>query len=319
MAESQKTADEFLTTIRTSLKVEDESELVWFAPGQLLVIGMPKRHAAFANALAALEDGKTRPEGALGVLSDVTRKRFAARKERIAKAAAAGLKLDVALAHDHFSWQLLSAAVGGELNLESLTELQIAWKSPHTAELLNGPAKSLLLRSLWTVCDASRVLPNEQELAALAASARTQCQSAAADAITALEKDRKDTGAIVSVLFAALANSDDAAYRAKATPLLTAPTEDDAASTDMRILGRLLVGKALVADQDALAEMLKKAPTSSEHVALLALACRRVGPEHWELFRAASRDLLGNQPLPGEVVVLVNQLAQFQIKGQRAE
>jgi hypothetical protein len=54
--------------------------------------------------------------------------------------------------------------------------------------------------------------------------------------------------------------------------------------------------------------MVKKSPASSEHVALLALACRRAGGDQWEQFRAASRDLLGSQPLPGELVVLVNRL-----------
>jgi hypothetical protein len=44
-------------------------------------------------------------------------------------------------------------------------------------------------------------------------------------------------------------------------------------------------------------------------VTLAALACKQAGGELWEKFRGESRDMLGGQPLPGEVVVLVNRLA----------
>jgi hypothetical protein len=60
--------------------------------------------------------------------------------------------------------------------------------------------------------------------------------------------------------------------------------------------------------------MLSRDSSGPDHVVLLALAFRQAGGAHWDRFRAASRDLLGNQPLPGEVVVLVNRLAQPQGK-----
>jgi hypothetical protein len=43
-------------------------------------------------------------------------------------------------------------------------------------------------------------------------------------------------------------------------------------------------------------------------VLLAALACRRAGGEPWRAFRAEARYLLGNQPLSGGLVVLVNRL-----------
>jgi len=46
----------------------------------------------------------------------------------------------------------------------------------------------------------------------------------------------------------------------------------------------------------------------ADPVALVALACHRAGVAAWEKFLAQSRELLGEQFLPGEVVVLVNRL-----------
>jgi hypothetical protein len=307
VAESQKAADEFLTAIRQALKADGDEQVLWYAPGQLLVFGDAKRHAATAAAIDALEEGNDRPADELGALSEVTRKRFAARKEKLAKAQAAGRKLDVASAHEQFSWQLLAAAYGGQLDLESLTELQIAWKSAETGELLAGPARPLVMRSLFTICEASRTLSNEKELAALATAARSQAKTAADAALAALDKDRKDTAALAGVLYAALANPDDE-YRAKALPLLVPIADEGEAAAGLRTLARVLIGKRANVDRAALAEMLTRDPGGADLIVLLAIASREAGGQTWSTFRAQSRDLLGSQPLPGEVVVLVNRM-----------
>ena len=54
-------------------------------------------------------------------------------------------------------------------------------------------------------------------------------------------------------------------------------------------------------------------------VALAALACRRAGGEAWTAFRAESRAILGDQPLSGAVVVLVNRLSGPNVKLASAE
>ncbi len=46
-----------------------------------------------------------------------------------------------------------------------------------------------------------------------------------------------------------------------------------------------------------------------DRVALTALAGRRAGGEAWRTFRAEARPLLGDQPLPGTVVVLLGHLS----------
>ena len=54
----------------------------------------------------------------------------------------------------------------------------------------------------------------------------------------------------------------------------------------------------------------QSAPLLPETVVLTALACRRAGGESWRSFRANARDWVGQQPLPGEVVVLISRLPQ---------
>jgi Ca-activated chloride channel family protein len=311
VAESQKAADEFLAALRTALKVDDESKIVWFAPGHLLVFGAPERHAAVARAVTTLEEGKTPAAGQLGPLAEVTRKRFAARKEKLAQSEAARRKLEVALVHDQFSWQLLSAAAGGQLDLEALTELQIAWQSTDTAELLAGPARTLVLRSLWTVCEAARALPEEKELATLASAARQLVKSAPPPKEGPGALDPKDPSAIVGALFAALANPDDREYRVQLQAIAKADKDETAEAASFRLLARLLGGEPGDADRAQLAGALSGDLLGPDHAVLMALACRQAGSSHWEQFRAASRDLLGSQPLPGEVISLVNRLAQL--------
>ncbi|HEX5104457.1 MAG TPA: hypothetical protein VFV87_11630, partial [Pirellulaceae bacterium] len=306
---AKKAADEFLAAVRKELKADDETSVTWFAPGQLLVIGQPDRHAAVTKLIATLQEGKTKPTGALSAISEVTRTRYAARKESVAKAAAAEALLNVAAAHDQFSWQLLSAAAGGELDLEALTELQIAWKSPQTAELLGGAGRPLAMRSLWTIGQAAKALPGETELAALAAEARKQLPAAAEAALAAAEKDKNDQAALASVLYAVLANPSDETLRGKAAELFAVQSGEDSAA-DLRLLGRMLVGNPAATDAESLRELVAKHVAGPDAVVLTALACRQAGGEAWDQFRAESRDLLGGQPLPGEVVALINRLDQ---------
>jgi hypothetical protein len=305
-AEAQKAADEFVAALRTAINA-DETSLNWYAPGALLLFGSAEQHAALATQIAALEQAATKPAASLAKLSATTRKRFAARKEKIAKALAAERTLDVAAAHDQFSWQLVAAAAGGRLDLESLTELQIAWQAPQTAELLAGSGRPLALRSLWTICEAARALPAEQELTALAGAARAKTDAAIAALLTEAGANTANLPVLAGGIYAALANPDDAAYRAKLLTLLSAG-EADEPTKELRLLGRLLLSEPTAADRQALGELVTSGVTGADSVALVALACRKVGGSAWDQFRARSRELIGEQPLPGEVVVLVNRL-----------
>jgi hypothetical protein len=306
-AEAQKAADDFLAAVRAAIKA-DEGSLVWFAPGQLLLFGTPGQHEKLAQTIASLQAGVNPLAEPLTAIGAATRQRFAARREKLAKAAVAERNLNVAMAHDQFSWQLLSAAAGGKLDLEALTELQIAWQTAQTAELLTGESRPLVLRSLWAVCQAARALPAEKELALLAESARQKSNAAIAAALTDAGTSKGSLPILASAVYAALANPADAAYRGKLLTLL-ATSETDEATRDLRLLGRVLLSEKVTdADRKSLNDLLTAGVGGADPALLVALACRKAGGATWEQFRAHSGELLGEQPLPGEVVVLINRL-----------
>ena len=145
---------------------------------------------------------------------------------------------------------------------------------------------------------------------ALAAAARKACQPFAEKPLEVLKQNAVDQPSLFGAIYFALANPDDAAYRAKLKPYLVKPSGDDTAA-DLRTLGRLLLETPTEADRAELVRMLGEGVWGEDRVALAAFASRKLGGTAWETLRASSRDVLGSQPLAGDVVVLVNRLPQM--------
>ncbi len=166
---ARKDADDFLkVTLKELGTKESDQSVVWYAPGQLLVIGAPEQHEKAEKLFANLADGKAKIAGGAAELQKQTAKRFADRKVQAERAAKASALLRNASAHQRFGWQLLAAASSGRLDTEALTELQIAWKQPETVQLLNGEGRAAVLRSWWIVSEALAAIGNnESELSAL--------------------------------------------------------------------------------------------------------------------------------------------------------
>ena len=78
------------------------------------------------------------------------------------------------------------------------------------------------------------------------------------------------------------------------------------------------IAKALLADRDeidtrALSKVVSDGVAGEDLTLLLAMACRRSGGDAWDAFRGAARELLCEQPLDGNLIVLVNRLAAGQL------
>jgi Ca-activated chloride channel family protein len=323
IAAAQQAADAFAGGLRGAMKI-DESQLVWFAPGELLLVGTPEQHAKLSSLVATLQAKSGAPvaagSGLPAELVKATRERFAVRQEKLAKAEAASRKLELAAIHDHFSWQLVAAAAGGETDLEALTELQIAWNAPETRELLAGPARPLVMRSLWAICEAVRQLEIKSDkasgLARLAGSARQQvAETAVAKPAEGSDPATVEAAVLASNLLAVLASPDDTTARDKLAPLI-APRKAEDSLAELRMLARLIVPapapgnqELAAADRAALGKLLAAGiAANADHALLIALASREAGSDTWTAFRSAAADLLGKAPLPGELVVWVNRL-----------
>ena len=337
----KKWVGQFISAVRKALDVTDE-DVQWFAPGELLVFGDDAVHASATRAFADLADAKAKPAAALAALHETTSARAQSRKDGPEKRLAAAERARLHAAMRDYSWPLLAAACRGELDVEAVTELQVAWRSPEVPEHLKTTRSWVPLRSLWAISQAAKVLPDppglselaeaarrmrslwpvkdtlkidtvESALAVLAKQVRTAARTSADDALAVLEKSPEDVSAYVRVLYAVLASADDAEFPAKALPLLTGKKAEGSRLSDVRTVARALLVPVEKADGKALAELVRTGVRGEDMVVLTALACRRVGGDAWRAFRAEAKRLLGNQPLPGSVVVLVNSLGRSRL------
>lgn len=313
LAAAKQSAEQFIGAISSDLEFKDGSYAVWFSPGQLLVVAGRETQAETDQLLSSLSGGAWKPTGQAANIVETTRKRASAREDYVAKQAAAARLADAAARHSYYAWQLLAAASGGQLDFEALTELQIVWHNEATAELLAGGSSHIALKSLWMICEASRALPNVAELQKLANDATDASENAALDAVKALDEKPDDAASFVGVLFAALALLDDAEYRAKASDVLKNATTDTIGLSPARTVVLALLAERVEMDRTELSKLVTSGVWGDELTMLLAMACRRASGELWQTFRVASEDLLGRQPLRGEVVVIVNHLPRGQI------
>lgn len=309
MAAVQQAADEFLTAVRKHLQLSGDTDAAWFAPGQLLVIGTADQQAAASRLLATLADPHAKPAGELVKLHAVTSVRAATQQAALAKQRAAQRQEAVAAVHDQYGWQLLAAAADGRLDLEALTELQIAWQRSETGELLASPLPGLALRSLWIVREAARALPQESELQQLAQAAAGKSQAAVRAMLAALAKNAEDPNAYFGTLYATLALPDDGQLRAQAAALLTKAGNPQSPLASVRAVAAALLSQPAPIAPATLEQWLRGGLGHEDLAVLTALACCRAGGDSWQIFRAEAQDLLAQLPLPGHVVVLVNRLA----------
>ncbi|MCY3022252.1 MAG: hypothetical protein NTW87_24845 [Planctomycetota bacterium] len=308
----------FLKAVTKALALENEN-VHWRGPGQLLIWGDAAAHLAAGKLFTALADakatlsveqfGKLFYGGGLAELHTLTVERYAKNKAGAEQHLAAQAQRRVAEALQTFSWKLLAAAADARLDLEALTELQAAWQAPQAAQLFKGPAALLAWRSAFAITEAAKALPKEDELAALSAQVLPLARAEADDALAAFERAPAGTTACLSCIYAALILDDP---RISARVRLFSLNE---ACTTANPLAAPITNALLTAQPagSALEPLLKNASAriaGADWVVLAALAFRRAGGEEWEAWRAAAKDILGPQALPGSVVVLVNHLGR---------
>jgi Ca-activated chloride channel family protein len=287
-----------------------EKEIDWFGPGQLLVIGDLKRQQAAGQLLTLLADSNAKPPESLIALHKQTVARAAAHGPVAEKLREAGRIEHVAMTVDAFGWPLLSSATIGQTNDEALTELEIAWRDPAMAKLLDSDAGALALKSFWQINEAAAASPDDARLQKLAATARKLATPTAEKALAAFKANRDDVSAYARALYAALALGRNDANVQESFSLLAAPRDAKSPLHRVAILAdALLSEKVGDAQTQALTQLVGEPAGSEELVVLTALACRRAGGEAWSAFRRNSDDILGKAPLRGDVIVLISRLA----------
>ena len=296
-------ADDVHSAVAKTLGLKADA-LTWYGPGQILIYGHAGQHAAAAKLFADLAAAAPALPGDLAALQKQPSARAQAGKDATAARLAATEQDRVAAALDAWTWPLAAAAAQGKLDDEALTELRIAWQSPQMGGVLAGAQGVAGMRSLWALAESARALPREAELAAVAKAAQETARKAADAAAAAWAQTPHDQNLFLKTLYDALARPADADYRAKVLPLLAR------FSPQTEPLVTSLLGTPNAVSAAKLTECVAAGVQGDDMVVLTALACRRAGGDVWNGFRAAAKETLGNQPLSGGAVVLVNALSR---------
>ena len=124
----------------------------------------------------------------------------------------------------------------------------------------------------------------------------------------ALEENAQDLPAVLAAAYAAM-TMNDKNLNAKLLTALREEAPESGPTGAALVAARNLLCDSTQINADRLRNVIEAGGVTGEDVTvLLALACHRAGGDAWTVFRAHMRDLLGEQPLPGSVVVLVNRL-----------
>ncbi len=320
---SKELAAQFLGEIRKVAGTRLPEDCFWMNPGQIVVFGDARVHERVRRCISELSSGK----GKHGGLGEKALNRYGKRKDYIEKSRAARQKGEVYGALQWSSWQLLAAAAAGEVDLEALTRLKVAWRHPFATRIAEGKRPLIAMRSAWAIAESALAMPGEKALADLAETVIGKMGGQVEAAIAALEKAPGDAPSYLSALYGYLAlRNGEALGRVPAARLekldagvkkhLTGkPGKGDLRS--LRLVGKTLIAGLAEADGKEIVTLIEAGMHGDDQNALAALAARKAGGSVWLTFRAAARQHFASKGVSGAVVLIANRLSKSPLPSAR--
>ena len=284
---------------------------------RLLIYGDPAVHEKVNWLLEALREGETdiisSVEGQLSedahidleTLQKLARdasKTFAETRElQISAKARQRVGIDLQTA----SWQLLAEALKGEIDLEALTRLQMAWASPQLEAIIEKD-RPLAMRSAWCLRTAAKTIPTDIELTALSENVLSKTKQ-----MKVLKSQSDSDEAYLGTLYTVLAHQtrnlrDREVDRAIKT--LIKETED-ADLGAARLIAEGLLSPSEESDKALQAALSAYQIYGDDLVLLTCLIAKRRGGQLWRTFWEVLPDIARQSPLSGHTVVIVNRIA----------
>ena len=307
---------DFLKALRIVINQKEEGiqtgSAVLLDAKRLLVYGDPEIHRKVERFLEALREGESdvmsiarrrlsEDEGAaLKALQKLTIDRWKAgaepREKHIASQAQQRIMTDL----QTMSWQLLAEALHGEIDLEALTRLQIAWETPELHAIIETESGSLVPRSAWCIRTAARFVPTDSELATFSKNVLSKVRR-----MRTLRAPREESfAAYLGTLYAVLSLDGNPPDTRRA--LIAEPTNADV--NPARLIAKSLLSPSQKSDK-ALHGMLASHQISDEDLMLLTcLAAKRRGGHLWQTFREELPDLVRQSRMSGQVLVIISRL-----------
>ena len=316
-----KSVENALTGFLKTLKVfADQKTSVQLAPdaavlvnlNRLLIYGDPDVHEKVNQFLEVLRDGEKdiasiikgelseTIHADLNTLQKLTTAQSKTFDEIREAAAAAKARQHVIADLETASLQLLAASINGEIHLEALTRLQMAWASPHLKSVIEEKYRYLGARSAWCIRTAARAVPTDVELMALSKSVLSKIRET---------KVIRSQETYLDMLYATLAlrNGD------------TPNSEGDIASKALikrienadLVLHLIAEGLLLPSEKSdkALAAALSAHQIYGDDLLLLTgLIAKRRGGQLWKTFREELPYITRQGPISGHILVILNRL-----------
>ena len=300
--------------VNTVLGASDNAvPAVFTSPTHLLVYGDPDVHEKMRLLLAALRDseidveplfGQDLPEGELANLKALQKLTTARWKIFAGPSIVPDLTTP--------SWQLLAAALIGEVDHEALKRLQIAWEDPRINAVIESEYLLVAMRSLWCIRTAAQLVPTHGELSGLSQNVLSQVKRMRTPKLR--KKSHTD---YLGALYAVLALQAEGPYGAKRrlTESVMKGIYSDRRSTP-RLIAEVLLSPSEKSDK-ALQALL---PLDSywrdddwgydgDLILLTCLAAKRRSGDLWRTFHEELPNTVrGSHRASGQVVVIVNRI-----------
>ena len=309
----------FLKTIKVFAGHQASTHLapdsaVFIDLNRLLIYGAPDVHEKVSQFLEVLREGEADIasiiEGevsekmytdlkALQKLTAAQSKTFAKVREMAAAAAAynrvvADLKAP--------SLQLLAAAVSGEIDIEALTRLQMAWAAPQLEPIIEKEKYGRLLgiRSAWCIRTAAQAVPTHAELAALSEHVLLKAKE-----IELLKSQGDSAAAYLETLYAVLVDQNGITYKAARTLI------KQRESVLEKIVG--LIAESLISPSEDSDKALQAALSAhqiygDDLLLLTGLIVKRRGGQLWQTFREELPHIAKQHLVNGHIWVILNRL-----------
>ena len=315
----ENTPDGFLKAIRTVIDPDrnaglEPDSVVLIRPGRLFVYGdinVHKKVYRFLEAsrddevdIASLTEGElsANVQADLKTLQKLTSTRWKTLVEARQLIIAAKARQRVRTDLETPSLQLLAAAMNGEIDIEALTRLQMAWAAPQLEPIIKKQKYGRLsgIRSAWCIRTAAQAVPTHAELAALSEYVLSKAKE-----IELLKSQGDSTAAYLETLYAPLVRQNGITY--KAARHLIQQRENSL----KKIVG--LIAEGFLSPSEDNDKVLQAALSAhqiygDDLLLLTGLIAKRRGGQLWQTFREELPYIAKQNSVNGHILVILNRL-----------
>jgi Ca-activated chloride channel family protein len=312
------------------LALDQKDNVILINPTQLLVWGDEKLHANVLALLQALKDPKadiskvvdnktpTIELAELQKLQKLTAARWIARADQREKRFNAQQRNQTMNAINTFTLPLLASASRGSIDIEALTELQIAWASPEISKRLeNDDARFIMLRSAWAINQAELQLPTNKELYELATTVYKVSEKQFINCLHSLNEQPNNNSRYLAALYNAVLLENDSYNNSDRTVIPNFPEinklllkQREGYLTVFPVIAAALLTPSKTNDEALAKAITENKIIGNDAILLTAFAAKERGGILAKTMRENLPELTGKQAIDGNITIYANRMTE---------